>query len=213
VGVIGDVRHFGAESDPSAEVYLPYTWNPWLFTGVVVRATGAPDALIEPLWRTVAAIDPDLPRASGGQPNAATFAQRLVTDQAPRRAMTVVAIGVAATAFMLAIVGLYGVVAYAVGLRRREIGVRSALGADAGAVLALIMREGVGLALLGAGLGVVGGWFAAALLESLVYGVGTRDPVAFLVAPLVLLPVAALATYLPARRAARLDPTLVLKGE
>jgi len=213
IGVVGDVRHFGAESTPSEEVYLPYTWNPWLFTNVVARASGAPDALVEPLWRTIAAIDPDLPRASGGQPNVTTFAQRLAIDRGPRRAMTVAAISVAATAFILAIVGLYGVVAYLVGLRRREIGVRTALGADASAVLGLVMRGGLALALAGAGIGLIGGWFAASLLRNLVYGVGVRDPLAFVLAPLIMLVVAALATYGPARHAARLDPVEVLKGE
>lgn len=211
IGVVGDVRHFGSETTPPDEVYLPYTWNPWAWTGLVVRAKGDPARLIDPVRRAITAIDPDFPLTTGATRNVTTFAEMLVDGRTPRRLMTGVAVGLATAALLLAVVGLYGVMAYVVGLRRREIAIRGALGATRSAILGLVMRQGLALGLVGTALGLAGGWFAAALLEGLVFGVSVRDWVAFTTVPLLLIGVTVLAVYLPARRASDLDPAAVLK--
>jgi ABC-type antimicrobial peptide transport system permease subunit len=116
-------------------------------------------------------------------------------------------------ALTLAAVGVYGVISYTVAQRTREIGIRMALGAERGAVAALVVRHGLGLAALGAAVGLGGALALTRLMESLLFGVGTADPLTFAAAPLVLIAVAAVACLVPARRASRVDPTVTLRYE
>lgn len=210
IGVVGDVRHFGPEAAAPSEVYLPYTWNPWAWTGMVVRGRD-PRRLIDPVWRAVSAVDPDLPAVSGANRNIGVFASIMAETRAPRRMVMQVAGAVALAALLLAIVGLYGVMAYQVGLRRRELGIRAALGAGHREILRLVMGEGLRLASAGIGLGLVGGFMAASLLRTLVFGVSVRDLASFAVVPVVLFAVAGVAVYRHARRASRVEPASVLK--
>ncbi|HSL83150.1 MAG TPA: FtsX-like permease family protein, partial [Thermoanaerobaculia bacterium] len=143
----------------------------------------------------------------------ALLADRVHDSLAPQRFVTGLLAAFAGLALVLAAVGLYGVMAYAVGRRTREIGVRTALGARRGDVLALVLRQGAGLIVLGLALGALLAWGLARALAGLLYGVAPGDPVTF-AGMAALLAVAALAaTWLPARRAARLDPTEALRAE
>jgi ABC-type antimicrobial peptide transport system permease subunit len=119
----------------------------------------------------------------------------------------------AGLALALAVLGVYGVVSYAVARRSREAGIRLAVGAQPRAVVALLMREGTALVSIGGAIGVLLGLASAQVLRGLLYGVGAGDPIAFLVAPLVLLGVGLLAAFLPARRAGRVDPASVMRAE
>lgn len=213
IGVVGDVRHFGAETAPADEVYLPYTWNPWAWTSLVVRTAGDPSRLVDPVWAAVASVDPDLPRIAAARPSVVAVTSMLAAGRAPRRLVTGVAAVVAGAALLLAMVGLYGVTAYQVGLRRREIGIRGALGARRSEILGRVLREGVGTAAIGVALGLAGGWVAAALLENLVFGGPARDIGAFAVAAASLLAVAAAAVLPSALRAVRVDPVEVLRAD
>jgi putative ABC transport system permease protein len=119
----------------------------------------------------------------------------------------------AVTALVLAVTGIYGIISYLVAQRTREIGIRLALGAPAGAVLGMVLRRGVLLAAAGVAVGLVSALLATRLLAGLLYGIGTRDPVTFVAVPLLLLGVAALASYVPARRTTRVDPMIVMRAE
>lgn len=143
----------------------------------------------------------------------AELESHLAAGRAPRRLVTGVAAAVAGAALLLAVVGLYGVTAYQVGLRRREIGIRGALGASRAEILGRVMREGVGTAAVGVALGLAGGWGAAALLENLVFGGPARDVGAFAVVAASLLGVAAAAVLPSALRAVRVDPVEVLRAD
>jgi putative ABC transport system permease protein len=121
--------------------------------------------------------------------------------------------GFALLAATIATVGIYGVLSYAVTRRTREIGIRLALGAPPPAVLSLVARRGVGLALAGTAAGLLGALALSRLLRGLLFGVGPSDPVTFAAAPLILVAVALVASYLPARRAARVDPMIALRSE
>ncbi len=213
IGVVGDVRHFGPEVAPPDEVFLPYTWTPWLWTRMVVRVARNPAQLVDPVWRAVVTIDPDLPIATGAFRNISPVAETLFDRAGPRLQMTGVAVGLAGAALLLAVVGLYGLMAYLVGLRSREIAVRGALGADRAAVLALVMREGLALTMVGTSLGLTAGWLAASSLEGLVFGVAVRDLTAFIAAPVLLVGIAAVAVFIPARRACAVEPAMALKGD
>jgi putative ABC transport system permease protein len=114
---------------------------------------------------------------------------------------------------LLASVGMYGVMAYSVAQRRREIGIRMAIGAGHGDVVRLIMRQGLTLVLIGTVIGLAGAWGASQLLRGILYGERTADPMTFVLVPLVLIGVAALATFVPARRAAAVDPAMTLRSE
>jgi ABC-type antimicrobial peptide transport system permease subunit len=121
--------------------------------------------------------------------------------------------GFAALALVLASVGLYGVMSYTVTQRAREMGVRLALGAATGDVLGLVLRQGVNLTLVGVGIGLATALALTRVMKTMLFGVGATDPITFVTIPLVLLAVALLATYLPARRATRTDPIVALRAE
>jgi len=212
IGVAGDVRQFGAESPVPDAVYVPMTWNPWRHSQIVVRVAGDPKAVLPTLEREVHRQHPDL-ATRGGPASIQTFTDARTTSEATRRLVTWLILGFGASALALVVVGLYAVISFLVGQRSREIGVRMALGATGDGVLRSVLKDGVGLAAGGIAIGLLLGWAMAGLAKGLVYGVEPTDPISFLVAGLLLVAVAIAATIEPARRAAKTDPGLVLRGE
>jgi putative ABC transport system permease protein len=210
VGVVGDVRNV-IEDEPAPEVYIPYTVNPWGWVNVVVRTSGDPDALMPLLSRAVAAVDPDIPVAGRQRPG--TMRQS-VSGQLARRRFTVTLLsGFAAGALLLAALGIYGVIAYMVALRTREFGVRAALGATPRHITRLVVAQSAGVVAVGLAVGLAAAFGATRLLRSLLYGVGTTDLITFASVTVFLGAVALFASYLPARRATRVDPMVALRTE
>jgi predicted permease len=208
VGVVGDVKDASLRAPARPLVYAVHRQFPVGFLQVVVRTTGDPLALAEPARRAVAEVDPDVPLYQ-----VRTLEQLLGASVAQARFMTMV-LGLFATiALVLAAVGIYGVIAYAVAQRTRELGIRLALGARAADILWLILRQGVILGGLGAALGLAGALVATRALERLLYQVTPSDPTTFTLGTLGLLIVALVATYVPARRAAGVDPVEALRHE
>jgi predicted permease len=213
VGVVGDVRHTALKDESGMEMYWPYAQEPFAdFTLLLASAGGigggAPGNLAAPARQAVQAIDSDLP-VFHVRPMADVVSEAL----APARLSTVLFGLFAALALALAAVGLYGVMSYSVAERRREIGIRMALGADRAGVFRLILSQAMGVALLGVVVGLAGSLVATRLLRSLLYGVGTADALTFPTVALLLTGVAFLASYLPARRATAVDPQTALRGE
>lgn len=207
-GVVGGVRDNALAREPDPEIYLPLAQQPTRAMQVVARTATGGEGAAETLRRVVHGIDRAQPVSQ-----VALLADRVHDSLAPQRFVTGLLAAFAGLALVLAAVGLYGVMAYAVGRRTREIGVRTALGARRGDVLALVLRQGAGLIVLGLALGALLAWGLARALAGLLYGVAPGDPVTF-AGMAALLAVAALAaTWLPARRAARLDPTEALRAE
>jgi ABC-type antimicrobial peptide transport system permease subunit len=173
-----------------------------------MQTAGSPTALVAPAREALAAMDPDVP----------LFRARTMDDIAaasiarPRFLTTLLGI-FATVAAILAAIGLYGVIAYAVGERTREIGIRVALGASNADVLGLVLRGGLALAAMGVAIGLAGSVATTRLLRSLLFGVGPFDVATFALTAALVLAVALLATWLPARRAARLDPVEALRVE
>jgi putative ABC transport system permease protein len=210
VGVVGDVRNV-IEDEPAPEVYIPYTVNPWGWVNVVVRTAGDPEALMPLLSRTVAAVDPDIPVAGRQRPG--TMRQS-VSGQLARRRFTVTLLsGFAAGALLLAALGIYGVIAYMVALRTREFGVRAALGATPRHITRLVVAQSARVVAVGLAVGLAAAFGATRLLRSLLYGVGTTDLMTFASVTVFLGAVALFASYLPARRATRVDPVVALRTE
>jgi putative ABC transport system permease protein len=214
VGVVGNVRHYSLDTDFVPEVYLPYTVTVWGWMSLVVRTAGDPAAMIPTVTRAVHVVEPDLPLEG------ASFDKRvydlptaLRQSLAYRRFITALLGAFALPALLLAALGIYGVVAYLVAQRGREIGIRMALGAQRRDVLALLLREGMRLAAVGVLLGSVGAVATTRWLRSELYDTSATDPLTFLLAAVVLAGIALLATILPARRATTIDPARTLKSE
>ena len=208
VGVVADVRHAELNDEPGLQAYLPLLQAPSDQAALVVRTAGSPGAMTAAVAAAVREVDPGLPVA-----NAKTLDQLVSDSVAAPRANAVLLGLLAALALLLAAVGVYGVLSYSVAQRTREIGLRMALGAAGGDVLRQLFREGLTTVLAGIATGLVGAFFLARTLESLLYGVEVRDPLTFVGVPLVLLLVAMLATWLPARRATRVEPVVALRYE
>ncbi|MEP6689836.1 MAG: ABC transporter permease [Gemmatimonadaceae bacterium] len=207
VGVVGDVR-FTLADDASDDVYVPQPVNPWRSAFIVVRAKGDTAPVVRALRRAVMSIDADIPVAG------ATTVDGIISDKlADRRFSLTLLATFAAVALALASIGIYGVIAYGLTQRRHEIGVRAALGAPRSSLLALFVRQGVLLALLGVAVGVPLAALSTRLLGSMVFGVALLDPATFVTVALILLVVAALAAYLPARRMTRVDPVEALRAD
>lgn len=214
VGVVGNVRHFSLDTDFSPEVYLPYTLTVWPRMNVIARVAGDPAAMVPALNRAAHAVDPDIPLESvrlGWR--VYDLNASLQASLAYRRFITGLLAAFALPALLLAALGIYGVVAYLVTQRRREIGIRVALGARRSDVLALVLKEGLRLALLGVALGALGAFATTRWLQSELYDTSTTDPLTFVLAAAVLAGVAALATLVPARRAMAVDPARALQAE
>jgi putative ABC transport system permease protein len=212
VGVVGNVRHFGLAASEEPAVYTPYAqshddWKRW--SAIVVRTPSAPDqALAAQLKRAVWKVDPLIPVTKLQSMN-----EVLAVSLSARR-FNALLIGIfAAVAVTLAAVGLYGVIAYLVQQRTREIGVRMALGAQRGDVLKLVMRHGIALTAAGVVLGICAALASSRLLASLLHGVKTTDVMTFSAVSALLVLIALIATYLPARRAAALNPSVALRHE
>ncbi len=206
VGVVADVRASAIADPASPALYIPFAQRPVPDLTLAVRTTGDPTQLVNPIRAAVRALDPDQPLSS-----AAAMSDIVAASvQQPRDRTALIGV-FAFLALLLAAIGVYGVMAYAVTERTREIGVRVALGADAGDIVRLVIRGALGMTAVGVGLGLVGGLMAARLLGSLLFGVAATDLATFVAGATVILAAAALASWVPARRASRVDPAVALR--
>ena len=214
VGMAGDVHHFTLDSPAIPEVYVPYTLTVWGWMSLVVRASGDTDRVMADLTRAIHAVEPDIPLA-GADPFAGVHevSAQVRSSLAPRRLVAALLTAFAVPALLLAALGIYGVIAYLVSRRTQEIGIRVALGASRAQVIRLVLARGLRLVLAGIVLGAAGALAGTRLLEAQLYGVGAADPATFIAAALVLAAVGLAASYLPARRAAALDPMRALRAE
>jgi putative ABC transport system permease protein len=208
VGVVKNVKLTGLDQITGPEIYQPDTQQaPWMFSLVVRSAL--PRREIEKMVRAEAAVvDKDLPLF-----NVRTMDQAIGASVSPHR-LTMILVGIfAALALVLTAVGIYGVVSYSVGQRTREIGIRIALGASRRSVLTLVLQQGLVLATLGIGIGMLSGLALTRLIASQLFAVSPTDPVIFSAVGIFLMLVMLIACYLPARRAAKVDPMVSLKYE
>jgi putative ABC transport system permease protein len=208
VGVVANAKHFQLNETTLDQVYIPYTQRPLIFTEIVVRTAadpmGAANAVRSAIWR----VDRDQPvwrvrpvtQSIEGALGARKFTMRLLG------AFAVIAV-------ILAIIGVYGVMSYAVARRTQEMGIRMALGARAPQVVGMVLRQGMRTIGIALALGLIVSLGATRILETQLYGVSRIDPVTFAVVPLVLAIVALAACYVPARRASRVDPVIALRAE
>lgn len=208
VGVVGDVRYGGLATDAPPVMYFPLRQAPQPALALVARVAGDPLGIVPALRREIGAIDPEL--ALFGVTTASGFLAESVSER--RFTLNLIA-AFAAVALLLAALGVYGVLSHLVAERRRELGVRLALGAAPASVFALVLGEGARIAVLASLIGSVAALAGGRLLHSLLFGVGPRDPVAFLAALPTLLAAALLASALPALRATRVDPAKTLREE
>jgi putative ABC transport system permease protein len=208
VGVVGDIRHQSDEKDQGLELYYPYTQWPVTNVYYVIRASGDPGRLLGAVRQTVSAADPK---------TAIVFVKTMdeLIDETlwQRRLWGVMFAVFAALALLLASVGIYGLLAYSVNQRTREIGVRMALGAQPGNVLRMVLSEGLKLVSAGLGIGVVAALALGRFIGGLLYGVKAYDPLTYAGVALLLIFVALVACFIPARRAAKTDPMIALRAD
>ena len=208
VGVIGDVLHNGLDQSAQPELYRPYTQAAWPVMTVVVRTASAPGAFTGPVKRALLTIDPD--QAASG---AATMEEVLRDSLGSRRFPAILLAAFGMLALTLAAVGISGVVGYAVVQRTHEIGIRMALGASPAEVLGLVMKRSMGWTLAGLVAGIAASFGLTRLLAGLLFGVRPMDPLVLGTAAVLVAGVALLASYVPARHAARVDPVTALRCE
>jgi putative ABC transport system permease protein len=208
VGVVGNVLHNGLGESVSLESYLAFPQNPWSYVGLAVRTHGDPGAVYGAVRGLVAQIDPELP-VHDMRPM-----EQVVAETMASRRLTLLLVGAfAALAFVLASVGIYGVMSYAVTERVHEIGVRMALGAQRRDVLRLVVGHGMRHAAIGLLLGSVAAFFAARAMTTLLFGIRPGDPLTYIGIAVVLALAALVACYIPARRATSVDPMVALRYE
>jgi putative ABC transport system permease protein len=208
VGVVGDVKTSGLDVDASAMMYLPYKQAPLPFMSFVVRTASNPESLVQPVSRAIYSIDKEQALT-----NVQTMEQVLKESLSGRRFNMTLLLTFAGVALVLAAVGVYGVMNYTVTLRKRELGIRMALGAETTDVLRLVLRQGLTLTLIGVGAGLISAYALTRLMASLLYGVTATDYLTFGSVSAVLIAVGLAASYVPARRATKVDPTVALRAE
>jgi putative ABC transport system permease protein len=205
VGVVGDVRHLGLHEPPRAEIFRPLAQTFMFPMHFVVRSSGDPAALAASVRREAYDVDPTVPVADL-QP-----LTTLLADTLGRPRLLALLLSVfAAVGLLLSVVGLYGVVAVRVRQREREFGIRLALGAPKGSLARAVVRQGVRYAAAGVLLGLPAAFALTRFMDSVLFGVTTRDPVTFGLLPVLVTVVTVVACYLPARRAARVDPVVAM---
>jgi putative ABC transport system permease protein len=208
VGVIENTRLETLDREPYPQMIFPAAQYDRAAMDFAIRASVPPASLVPAVRREVSGLDRDLPVY-----NVKTMDERIGEVVAQPKVNLVVLAAFAVLALLIAAVGTYGVMAYAVAQRTRELGIRVALGASGDRVVRLVVRQGMLPALVGVGIGLIGAALGARLLGSLLYGVGTHDPATFAVAVTALGTIALAACYIPARRAARADPMLALRSD
>jgi len=208
VGIVGDVRHQALEQASGGEMYIPMTQATWPTLEMVVRSSLPPETLVPGVRRALESTDPTLPTGD-------FHTLESVVDQAvsPRRFTLILLGSFAGTALLLAALGIYSVLSYTVSRRIPEIGIRMALGESGSQVLGRVVARTMTLAGIGIVIGGVGSYAASRLIASLLYGVEPTDSLTFGSMVAILLAVAALAGFLPARRASRTDPMAALRTE
>jgi putative ABC transport system permease protein len=211
VGVVPDVKHISLREDTAPEIYVVYTQKQWpsmLNMRVALRTKANPASITGSAREAIHSLDPELPLAK-----VVTLAT-LVDDSLsqPRFAMLLLA-SFGVLALLLASIGMYGVISYSVMQRTQEIGIRMALGADRRKVFAMILGQGARLAGLGISIGLVAALGLTRIMASFLFGVRPTDPLTFAAVSLLLVGIALLACYLPARRATQVDPMLALRHE
>jgi len=206
VGVVGDVRRFDIGSAVDPEIYWPYLQKPRWAIYFTIRTSVDPLGVVPAVRSRVAGLDRDVLVSN------VWTVDRLVSVSLTGPRFNLLVLGsFAVVALLLASVGIYGVIAYSVAQRTREIGIRMALGARSSDVLRLVVGQGMVLTLIGVAIGVAAAFGLTRLMASLLFGVGATDPLTFALVALLLTGVALLACYLPARRAARVDPMMALR--
>jgi len=208
VGVYHDVRNDGIRSEGFPEIDVPFWQSPWPNARIAVRTAGDPSSMANNLAAVVQSIDADLPLA-----RVRTMYQIVDDSLAGDRFATALLATFAVIALILAAIGIYGVMSFSVAQQTHEIGLRMALGASPGRVLSLVLREGILLAVTGLALGLGGTYLVGRTMQSVLYEVTAIDPLAVGGVAVLLLIAAALACYLPARRATRVDPMTALRCE
>jgi predicted permease len=207
VGIAKNSKYIRVNESPRDHLYLPYPQSAALGLTLFVRTNGDPNAVAPALRNEIRTLAPDLPVL-----NLMTLAESISIARMPQRVAATVASILGLVGLLLAAVGIYGVVAYSVAQRHREIGIRMALGALPGSVLRLVLRQGVKLALFGVVVGGMAAFGLGRLLESLLFGLSASDPVTYLGIALLLVGTALAASLLPARRAARIDPMTAFRA-
>ena len=208
VGVVGDVKEDGLNDQTSAEIYLPYLQNPSSLMNLLVRSTSDPLRLVPSVRSQVLAVDGDQPVY-----NIKTMENVFSQSVAEPQVITSLLATFAAVALILAAIGVYSVMSYSVAQRTHEIGVRMALGAQQRHVLRMIVGQGLKLVLVGVAIGVTTAFAVTRVISNLLFGVTATDPAIFVVVPLLLVVIAMLASYFPARRALKVDPMIALRNE
>ena len=215
IGVVGDVRQFGPENDADQAVYVPLVAEPWPWASVVVRARASGPGVVAALRRAVAEVEPGavVPGSEGDRTGFQPVVQALSTVLAPRRYVLGLVTAFSVCALLLAAIGIYGVTSYTVARRTHELGIRLALGATRREIMASVLVRGLVTALAGCAAGTVGALFLVRFLEHLLYNTSVTDPVVLVTIPVLLVTVGMVASYLPARRAARVDPMIALRSD
>lgn len=208
IGVVNNIKNFGLDAPPKPEMYVSQNQFPFQSTFMVVRGGGDPKNLIAPVTQAVAAIDKDQPIY-----NVKSMTEVLAASVARPRFTMLLMSCFAVVAVILAAIGLYGVMAYSVSLRTQEVGIRMALGSQRSGILKLIIGQGLKLTAIGVAIGLVGAFALTRVFQSLLFGISASDPLTFIAIALLLFGVALLASFVPARRAMRVDPMVALRYE
>ncbi|HEU4769963.1 MAG TPA: ABC transporter permease [Pyrinomonadaceae bacterium] len=208
VGVARDGKYFNISEEPRAFIWAPLTQDYNSSGSLVVRTNGSPEAMFAAVRKEVNALDPNLPLF-----DVQTLQEHLRLALFPARIAATVLGVFGLVALLLSAIGIYGITSYAVAQRTHEIGIRMALGAQLSDVLKLVLNHGLKLTLIGAAIGIVGAYAATRAITSVLYGVSATDPLTFVSVSLLLIVVALVACYVPARRATKVDPLVALRNE
>lgn len=207
VGVAADVKNKGLAQDPQAQVYIPFAQLAWANMNLLVRTAVPPQNLIAPVRAQIAAIDPDQP-VTGIQ----TVDEILESSRTQPRFTMLLLSTFSAIALALAVIGIYGVLAYSVAQRRHELGIRLALGAERDDILLMVVRQGLIVAVAGVGIGLAAALVLTRWMSTMLYEISSYDLITFGLTPLVMIAIALLASYIPARVATRVDPMEAMRG-
>jgi len=208
VGIVGDTKQYWIDEDQRPQIYIPYSQNPGIFATVVMRTSVEPLSLSEQVRQAIWTVDRDQPmwkiRTVGS----------LLDRSVANRKFLMALMGIfAVIALLLTTIGLYGVISYLVNQRTQEIGIRMAVGAQVGHILRMVLKQGMSYVAIGVALGLAASWLLTRLIEKLLFQVSATDPFTFVTISALLVVVALVACYLPARRATKVDPLVALRYE